>query len=81
MEACKTVGEYKRNQAKIQKFCLEEATKAKRNTPLSIGSLQRTNAIQELPQPSKDNITQLANKNQKEQQSTKDKNLMGGKKP
>ena len=29
MVACKTVGEYKRNQEKIKKFCLEEAKQQK----------------------------------------------------
>ena len=35
MVACKTVGEYKRNQEKIRKFCLDEAKKQKdANQPL-----------------------------------------------
>ena len=59
MVACKTVGEYKRNQEKIRKFCLEEA---------------RNNAKQqksEMPGNSKwthENIKQLAQSNQRQQQ-------------
>ena len=59
MVACKTVGEYKRNQVKIRKFCLEEA---------------RKNAKQqksEMPGNSKwahENIKQLAQSNQRLQQ-------------
>ena len=33
MVACKTVGEYKRNQEKIRKFCLEEAKAIKKAKP------------------------------------------------
>ena len=38
MVACKTVGEYKRNQKKIRKFCLEETKAAKKAQPTKQGS-------------------------------------------
>ena len=52
--ACKTIGEYRRNQEKIKKFCLEEAKQAKKssiNAPMR--SHPTTNELQEAPGPSK----------------------------
>ena len=41
--ACKTVGEYKRNQEKIKKFCLEEAKQKKRSEPTASATNRNTN--------------------------------------
>ena len=43
MVACKTVGEYKRNQEKIKKFCLEEAKQKKMSEPTQSASKSNTN--------------------------------------
>ena len=64
MVACKTAGEYKRNQEKIKKFCLEEAKQKKiqeRSAPINEGNTKWT--------PEK--IKKTATKNQKRQQSTR----------
>ena len=54
MVACKTIGEYRRNQEKIKKFCLEETKKAKQNSQsVAIGSHPTTNKPQEIPGPSR----------------------------
>ena len=61
---CKTVGEYKRNQEKIKKFCLEEAKQKKiqeRSAPINVDNTKWT--------PEK--IRKTATKNQKRQQSTR----------
>ena len=45
MVACKTVGEYKRNQEKIKKFCLEEAKQKKiqeRSAPINVDNTKWT---------------------------------------
>ena len=57
MVACKTVGEYKRNQEKIRKFCLDEkAALAKKQEAkakqLRTTPLQQTTASQNQPGPS-----------------------------
>ena len=54
MVACKTVGEYRRNQIKIKKFCIEEARKAKQNSaPVPTRSHSTTTTTQELSGPSR----------------------------
>ena len=61
MVACETVGEYKRNQEKIRKFCLEEAKKARqqKQAPLepNVAIMQHqpgpSSAIQKPPQAPK----------------------------
>ena len=58
MVACKTVVEYKRNQEKIRKFCLEEARTAKlANKPLATGisqaTIQGSSNTHDLPGPSR----------------------------
>ena len=54
MVACKTIGEYRRNQEKIKKFCLEEAKQnAKNNTSGPMRSLPTTNDSQDTPGPSR----------------------------
>ena len=54
MVACKTIGEYRMNQEKIKKFCLEEAkqnTKNSKSAPMR--SLPTTNESQDTPGPSR----------------------------
>ena len=59
MVACKTVGEYKRNQEKIKKLCLEETrNNAKQQKSEMPGNSKRT----------QENIKQLAHSNQRQQQ-------------
>ena len=54
MVACKTIGEYCRNQEKIKKFCLEEAKKAKKSsTTVPMRTHPTTNEPQEIPGPSR----------------------------
>ena len=54
MVACKTIGEYRRNQEKIKKFCLEEAKQAKRiSTTVPMRCHPTTNEPQEIPGPSR----------------------------
>ena len=54
MVTCKTIGEYRRNQEKIKKFCLEEAKQAKRiSTTVPTRSHPTTNEPQEIPGPSR----------------------------
>ena len=54
MVACKTIGEYRRNQEKIKKFCLEEAKQAKKSsTSAPMRSHPTTNESQEIPGPSR----------------------------
>ena len=54
MVACKTIGEYRRNQEKIKKFCLEEAKPAKKSsTSAPMRSHPTTNEFQEIPGPSR----------------------------
>ena len=80
MVACKTVGEYKRNQEKIKKFCLEEAKQQKvtKTTPPTGGhKIQQTNSrnTRQRAQPtnwSPAKVRQVASQNQrKQQQKTK----------
>ena len=80
MVACKTVGEYKRNQEKIKKFCLEEAKQQKvtKATPPTGGhKIQQTNSrnTRQRAQPtnwSPAKVRQVASQNQrKQQQKTK----------
>ena len=64
MVACKTVGEYKRNQEKIKKFCLEEAKQKKiqeRSARINVDNTKWT--------PEK--VRKTATKNQKRQQPTR----------
>ena len=61
MVACKTVGEYKRNQEKIRKFCLEEKTALAKQQELIAkqqrkASLQQTATQQNQPGPSRSAI-------------------------
>ena len=64
MVACKTVGEYKRNQEKIRKFCLEEArNNTSRNQQQNQGS--STESIW-----TKEKVKKLAQTNQQLQQRT-----------
>ena len=54
MVACKILGEYRTNQEKNKKFCLEEAKKAKQNNaPVPMGSHSTTTTNQEPPGPSR----------------------------
>ena len=54
MVACKTIGEYRRNQEKIKKFCLEEAKQnAKNDTSGPMNSLPAANNSQDIPGPSR----------------------------
>ena len=54
MVACKTIGEYRRNQEKIKKFCLEEAKQnAKNNTSGPMSNLPAANNCQDIPGPSR----------------------------
>ena len=54
MVACKTIGEYRRNQEKIKKFCLEEAKQnTKNNKSAPMRSLPTTNESQDTPGPSR----------------------------
>ena len=54
MVAWKIIGEYKRNQEKIKKFCLEEATQAKQTSiPVAMGNHPTTNKTKEIPGPSR----------------------------
>ena len=54
MVACKTIGEYRRNQEKIKKFCLEEAKQnTKNNTSGPMRNLPTTNESQDIPGPSR----------------------------
>ena len=80
MVACKTVGEYKRNQEKIKKFCLEEAKQqkvTKANPPTGGHKIQQTNSrnTRQRAQPtnwSPAKVRQVASLNQrKQQQKTK----------
>ena len=75
MVACKTVGEYKRNQEKIKKFCLEEkANKAREeeektkharaNNPLQPTTTQQGNTINRSPMGHEEVVT-VARRNQK----------------
>ena len=64
MVACKTVGEYKRNQEKIKKFCLEEAKQKKRSERTTSATSRNTNWTPE-------KVRKVATKNQKSQQTTK----------
>ena len=56
MVACKTVGEYRRNQEKIRKFCLEEAKAIKKakssNQRNSPGKTHPDKPVQQIPQQS-----------------------------
>ena len=56
MAACKTVGEYKRNQEKIRKFCLEEAKAIKKAQSSNQGNSPRKShsdkPVQHIPQQS-----------------------------
>ena len=64
MVACKTVGEYKRNQEKIKKLCLEEAKQKKiqeRSAPINVDNTKWT--------PEK--VRKAATKNLKRQQMTR----------
>ena len=63
MVACKTVGEYKRNQEKIKKFCLEAKQKKIQERPAPI-NVDNTNWTTE-------KIRKTATKNEKRQQSTR----------
>ena len=80
MVACKTVGEYKRNQEKIKKFCLEEAKQQKetKTTPPTGGHKnQQTNPRNTRQRAKPTNwspakVRQVASQNQrKQQQKTK----------
>ena len=52
--ACKTIGEYRRNQEKIKKFCLEEAKQnAKNKTSGPMSNLPAANNSQDIPGPSR----------------------------
>ena len=54
MVACKTIGEYRGNQEKIKKFCLEEAKQnAKNNTSGPMSNLPAANDSQDIPGPSR----------------------------
>ena len=54
MVACKTIGEYRRNQEKIKKFFLKEAKQAKKSsTSAPMRSHPTTNESQEIPGPSR----------------------------
>ena len=64
MVACKTVGEYKRNQEKIKKFCLEEAKQKKIQEQSASINVDNTKWTPE-------KIRKTATKNQKRQQSTR----------
>ena len=76
MVACKTVGEYKRNQEKIKKFCLEEAKQQKvtKMTPPTGGhKIQQTKPriTRQRAQPtnwSPSKVRQVASQNQRKQQ-------------
>ena len=64
MVACKTVGEYRRNQEKIRKFCLEEARNdATRNQQKNQGPSTESNWTNE-------KVKKLAQANQQQQQRT-----------
>ena len=64
MVACKTVGEYKRNQEKIRNFCLEEArNNSTRNQQKNQGPSTESNWTNE-------KVMKLAQANQQEQQRT-----------
>ena len=64
MVACKTVGEYKRNQEKIRKFCSEEArNNATRNQQKNQGPSTESNWTNE-------KVKKLAQANQQQQQRT-----------
>ena len=81
MVACKTVGEYKRNQEKIKKFCLEEAKQQKKTgkavQPIGEAKIHRPSSRNTRPRtqltnwiPSK--LRRVATQNQlKQQQKTK----------
>ena len=54
MVACKTIGEYRRNQEKIKNFCLEEAEQAKKSsTTVAMKSHPAINVTKEIPGPSR----------------------------
>ena len=54
MVACKTISEYRRNQKKMKKFCLEETKQAKQSSAsVALGSHPTTNKPQEIPGPSR----------------------------
>ena len=64
MVACKTVGEYKRNQEKIRKFCLEEArNKASRNQQQNQGPSAESIRT-------KEKVKKLTQTNEQQQQRT-----------
>ena len=80
MVACKTVGEYKRNQEKIKKFCLEEAKQqkvTKATQPTGGHKTQQTNSRNTRQRAQSTNwspakVRQLVSQNQrKQQQKTK----------
>ena len=79
MVACKTVGEYKRNQEKIKKFCLEEAKQqkvTKAAQPTGGHKNQQTNFRNTRPRAQSTNwnpakVRQVATQNQRRQQQTK----------
>ena len=80
MVACKTVGEYKRNQEKIKKFCLEEAKQqkvTKATQPTGGCKTQQSNSRNTRQRAQSTNwspakVRQVANQNQrKQQQKTK----------
>ena len=64
MAACKTVGEYKRNQEKIKKFCLEEAKQKKMSEPTQSAAKMNTSWTL-------DKAKKAAINNQKRQQTTR----------
>ena len=77
MVACRTVGEYKRNQEKIRKFCLEEkAEQARHQEDKAIQSRSAPFHQAAIPQPSNiintqpmghEEVVAMARKNQKAQ--------------
>ena len=64
MVACKTVGEFKRNQEKIRKFCLEEA----RNNTTS--NQQKNQGPSTESNWTNEKVKKLAQANQQQQQTT-----------
>ena len=76
MVACKTVGEYKRNQEKIKKFCLEEAKQqkvTKTTPPTGEHRIQQTNPRNTRRRAEPTNwspakVRQVASQNQRKQQ-------------
>ena len=75
MVACKTVGEYKRNQEKIRKFCLEEAKAAKQTQPTKQGSSPGKDYSKRRTRPSQPKQSTAKPKTKTETKWTKEKLL------